>query len=178
MQISELKNENGTYNQIKINTKNYIPFIEKKILCEGVLDSCLEIDENGITTCNYFMKKLLTDLKIVANYSDIDFSDEVVLDYDFLVESDIVNIIKESIDDSELEFINEMINCELEQKIKIGNSIESVLAKNLQKLIDKIPDEKSIQKIIKDIPKSINKITPANLEILKGVFNKQGDLSG
>jgi len=173
MQITELKLEDGTYNNMRIDTIDHISFIEKKILCEGILDGCLETDENGIITCNYFMKKLLTDLKIVANYSDIEFSDEVVLDYDFLNESDIVNIIKERINKSELEFIEEMVDKSIEQKIRVGNSLGNILASKLEKLISKIPDEKGIKGIIKEAQKSLNKIKPENMEILKGMF-KQG----
>ena len=55
-----------------------------------------------------------------------------------------------------------------------ADSSKKITKTKIIKYIPKIPSEKSIQKIIKDIPKSINKISPENMEILKGMFNKQG----
>ena len=181
MLISELKNEDGTYNHKKnFNIKKYIPFIEKKILCENIIDGCLETSENGLLICNNFMKKMLLDLKIIGTYTDIEFSENVVDDYDFLAENKIIDKIKESIDDSELDFIKSMVNKEIEQKIRIENSIENVLSQKLQQLIIKIPDQKGIKKIMNDIPKQINKIKPENLEILKGIIGNQneGEVNG
>lgn len=181
MQIQELKNEDGAYNHKgNFNIKKYIPFIEKKILCEDIIDGCLEVNENGFLVVNNFMKKMLLDLKVVVAYTDIEFGENVVNDYDFMVENKIIDKIKESIDDSELDFIESMVNKEIDQKIRIENSIESVIASKLQQLISAIPSEKSIKKIMNDIPKQINKIKPDQLSIIKDMIGKQsiGDQVG
>jgi len=171
-----LVNENLKISEIEI--KHYIPFSHKQLLCEKVIDASILIDENNIVSCSYFLKKLATDINILSFYTDLEFNENTEEDYDFLIQSGLFDNILDCIADSDLDFIDEMINKEIEQKIKIGNSIESVLAKNLQELIKKIPSEKSIQKIIKDIPKSINKISPQNLDIIKNIFQKQGDSIG
>lgn len=176
MQIQDLKNEDGTYNHTNnFNIKRYIPFIEKKILVEDIIDGCLEFNENGLLIVNNFMKKMLLDLKVVIAYTDIGFSEDVVNDYDFMVENKIIDKIKEFIEDSELDFIEIMVNKEIDQKIRIENDLSSIVASKLEKLINSIPDEKSIKKLMTEAKKQINGIKPQNLEILKGIISKQGD---
>jgi hypothetical protein len=175
MFISEIKDDEGLYNGKTFEVKSHISFIEKKILCEQIIDSCLVADENNMVSCDFFMKYLLTNMKIVALFTDLEFGEESVQEYDFLNENELMDYILNRIDDCEISFINEMINKEIEQRIRMGNSIESIIASRLDKLIDKVPDQKSIKKILNDIPKSVNKIKPENLEIIKGILNKQGD---
>jgi hypothetical protein len=175
MLISELKTENGEYNNRRIEVKPYISWIEKKILCEQVIDGCMEENPNGIVSCDFFMQKLIKDLKIISSYSDIELEDEVVNDYDFLIQCGLLELVKSRINQDELSFIDEMIDCGIKQKIEIGNSLSNIVASKLQVLIDKIPDQKAMKKLMNDVPKMINKVKPENLEILKGFVNKQGD---
>ena len=181
MQIQEFKDENGSYNhKDNFNIKKYIPFIEKKILVEDIIDGCLETNENGLLVVNNFMKKMVLDLKVVIAYTDIEFGEEIVNDYDFMVENKIIDKIIESIDDSELDFIESMVNKEIDQKIRIENSIEGILANKLDKLIDKLPTDKQIKSLSKSLVKDINKMDWDKLPMLKDMWlsanGKQGDV--
>jgi len=159
-----------------VEIKSYLSTIEKRIIVDNIINGCIEIDENSIMKVNFFNKKLISDISLVTNYTNLIFSDDnSIEDYDFLVQYKILHYIIKHIDSDELDFIEYMVENELEQQIKIGNSLESVIAKGLNKLIEKIPDEKSMNKLINNLPKSINKIKPENLAVLKGIFNQQNN---
>jgi len=186
MQIQELKERINELpeNQILIiseilegvEIKLYLSTIEKRIIVDNIINGCIEIDENSIMKVNFFNKKLISDISLVTNYTNLIFSDDnSIEDYDFLSQYKILNHIIKHIDSDELDFIYNMVEDELEQQIIIGNSLESVIAKGLNKLIEKIPDEKSMNKLINNLPKSINKIKPENLAVLKGIFNQQNN---
>jgi len=186
MQIQILKErinespENHILNMTEIlegvEIKLYLSTIEKRIIVDNIINGCIEIDENSIMKVNFFNKKLISDISLITNYTNLIFSDDNSIDdYDFITQYKILNHIIKHIDSDELEFIYNMVKDELEQQIKIGNSLESVIAKGLNKLIEKIPDEKSMNKLINSIPKNLNKIKPENLAVLKGIFNQQNN---
>ena len=165
-----------------VEIKSYLSTIEKKIIVDNIINGCIEMDENSIMKVNFFNKKLISDISLVTNYTNLIFSDDnSIEDYDFLSQYKILNHIIKHIDSDELDFIYNMVEDELEQQIKIGNSLESVIVNGLNKLIDKIPDEKSMNKLINNIPKVLNKVNPENLNILKdfmGQQNKQFGVKG
>lgn len=180
MLITELQNEDGTYigTTIDIQVKPYISFIEKKLLCLNVLENCMGSDDNSMVICDYFLCKLVRDINIVKQYSNVDISDDnYISEYDFLVENKVFDFIINGIDPSELNFIDLMIEREADQRMKVCNSVEGILANRLDKIISKIPSEKEITKIIKEIPKAMNKIKPENAEIFKSLIQKQGGIN-
>ena len=192
MQIQILKErinespENHILNMTEIlegvEIKLYLSTIEKRIIVDNIINGCIEIDENSIMKVNFFNKKLINDISLITNYTNLIFSDDNSIDdYDFLTQYKILHYIIKNIDSDELDFIYNMVEDELEQQIKIGNSLENIIAKGLNKLIDKIPDEKSMNKLINNIPKVLNKVNPENLNILKdfmGQQNKQFGVKG
>ena len=159
-----------------VEIKSYLSTIEKKVIIDNIINGSVETDDNSIIKINFFNKKLISDISLITNYTNLIFSDDNSIDdYDFITQYKILNHIIKHIDSDELEFIYNMVEDELEQQIKIGNSLESVIVNGLNKLIDKIPDEKSMNKLISNLPKSINKIKPENLAVLKGIFNQQNN---
>lgn len=179
MQVSELKQkleDNLTFSDLGIEIKHYIPFIEKKILIESIIDGSIEYEDNGLVSVNLFIKELNEKLGIIVNYTNIEIDGEnTVRDFDVLCELGIIDYILNNMNKNEIYFIEDMICESIEQRIKLENSVEGILSKGINKIVEKLPNEKSIKKILNDIPKSVNKIKPENLEILKGIFNKQGD---
>lgn len=175
MLISELKeklSQNKTLGTI-IEIKIYLPVDEKKIIVDNIIQGCVETDENSIIQINYFNKKLIRDVSLIVNFTNLEFSDDnSILEYDYLAENKIIDWIIDKIDEKEINFIDDLLKDELNQKIKIGNSLENIVAKALNNLISKIPDEKKMRKLMNDIPKSLNKVKPENLEILKGFIGQ------
>jgi len=177
MQITELKEKYQTGSitlEEVIEIKFSLPFAQKKLLCNQILEASLTIDDNQIISCDYFMRKLMQDVQLVVLFTNLEFGEELVEEYDYLVESGILGYIIKNINKDEIDIIDELVSKEIEQKIRIGNSLENIIASKLEKLISKIPDEKAIKKLMNDFPKQINKIKPDNMSIIKDLF-KQGD---
>lgn len=180
MQIQDLMDEKGMYNGIQIEVKPRISFIEKKLLCLNVLENCMDVDENGMVVCDYFLRKLVRDINIIKQYSNIELSDDnYISEYDFIVENELWDYILDRINDSELCFIDEMIDCELEQRIKTYNSLEKIVSNKLQQIIDKLPSPKDLQKLSKSLVKDVNKLNWDKMPMLKQMWEtanfKQGD---
>lgn len=178
MLISEIKEqiEAGKSVDDLLEVKQYLSIIEKNLIVNKIIDSCITIDEiNGLSKIDYFYKKLTSDVSLLVNYTNIEFSENLIEDYDYLCENVGIERILNQIPITEVEFILDLVDCELIQIIKLNNSIEGILASKLDKLIEKIPDQKGIKKIMNDIPKQINKIKPENLEILKGIIGNQSE---
>ncbi len=178
MLVQEIKEkiEAGKSVDDLLEVKQYLSIIEKNLLVNKIIDSCITIDEiNGLSKIDYFYKKLTSDVSLLVNYTNIEFSENLIEDYDYLCENVGIERILNQIPITEVEFILDLVDCELTQIIKLNNSIEGILASKLDKLIEKIPDQKGIKKIMNDIPKQINKIKPENLEILKGIIGNQSE---
>ncbi len=178
MLVQEIKEkiEAGKSVDDLLEVKQYLSIIEKNLLVNKIIDSCITIDEiNGLSKIDYFYKKLTSDVSLLVNYTNIEFSENLIEDYDYLCENVGIERILNQIPITEVEFILDLVDCELTQIIKLNNSIEGILASKLDKLIEKIPDQKGIKKIMNDIPKQINKIKPENLEILKGIISNQSE---
>jgi len=178
MLISEIKEqiEAGKSVDDLLEVKQYLSIIEKNLIVNKIIDSCIVLDEiNGLSKIDYFYKKLTSDVSLLVNYTNIEFSENLIEDYDYLCENVGIERILNQIPITEVEFILDLVDCELAQIIKLNNSIEGILASKLDKLIEKIPDQKGIKKIMNDIPKQINKIKPENLEILKGIIGNQSE---
>lgn len=178
MLVQEIKEQIETGKPVDdlLEVKQYLSIIEKNLIVNKIIDSCIVLDEiNGLSKIDYFYKKLTTDILLLVNYTNIEFSENLIEDYDYLCENVGIERILNQIPITEVEFILDLVDCELAQIVKLNNSIEGILASKLDKLIEKIPDQKGIKKIMNDIPKQINKIKPENLEILKGIIGNQSE---
>jgi len=182
MQIQELKEripDSGSNNNIfditqilgGVEIKPYLPVAEKKLIADSIINSCIEIDENSVMKIDYFNKIIISNMSFIINYTNLEFSEDSIEDYDFLCKYKILDYIINSIDIDELNFINKLVEDELEQMIKIENSIEGIIAKGLNKLIEKIPDEKKIKSLSKNLIKDLNKLDMSKFSELKDVFN-------
>ena len=177
MKIQELKEILSQNNKIIINelikVKLYVSSIEKKLLVDNIINGCIELDENYIMKIDYFNKNLVKDISIIANYTDLEFSeDDSIAEYDYLIQNDIFDYIIENINEKEIEFINDLLYDELKQKIDLNNSLTNVIVKTLNNLISKIPDEKSLNKMMSNMTKNLNKIKPENLNMMKDLFSQ------
>lgn len=182
MLVQEIKEkiEAGKSVDDLLEVKQYLSIIEKNLIVNKIIDSCIVLDEiNGLSKIDYFYKKLTSDVSLLVNYTNIEFSENLIEDYDYLAENVGIELILDQIPINEVEFILDLVDFELAQIVKLNNSIEGILANRLQALINKVPDEKGIKKLMTEAQKQINKIKPENLEILKGLVGQgEGDLIG
>lgn len=164
-------NENLETNEIKI--KKYIPFVEKQVLVQRVVDLCLDFDQDtNMVKVNFFNKKLSIDSQIILMYTDLEFAEEdFIKQYDFLVENNYFDYIFSQINSSELDMIYEAVEHEIEQAIQLNNSIEGILAKGINKIVEKLPSDKQLKSLSKSLVKDINKLDWDRLPILKQMFD-------
>lgn len=176
MKYSEIK-ENIINNLVdktfiqSILKRAYIPFLEKRVIVEELIDS-FTYEEDGLIKVDLFDKQFFTDLKILSTYfdieNDLEFSELMKL-YDLLMEHDYLSAFKYYIKD-DLLILRELLESVLNEKIKYNNTLEGVIAKGINKLIEKLPDEKGMSKLIKDLPKQVNKVDPDKLKYLSEVI--------
>lgn len=161
-----------------INFKSYLPFIEKKLLCDSIVEASLEQNENGLMACDYYNKELSKNIGIIVNFTDIELGEEFLQDYDILCELEVVDYVLNNMNQSDRCFIENMVDKEIEQRIRIGNSIESIIANKLDKLIDKLPTDKQLKSLSKSLVKDINKLDWDKLPMLKDMWLSANGKSG
>jgi hypothetical protein len=143
---------------------------------EGVASECV-VEENGLKRVDLFAKETLVTIVLVREYTNIEFDDTVEDDelLDVLIESGVIEMILEEVPDAEkfIDFLEDRID----QEIEMFNSLTGVLARGLEKLVSKIPDDinaKTIEKWIKSVPKIMDKISPENKEMIKMAMTQKG----
>jgi hypothetical protein len=160
IKISEIAED---YSNIII--EKYIPYIVKSTMIKNILNTVVTENTQGLKTINYPLLSLAKEIVIFNNYSNVDISQEdTVFVYDELKKSGAIDFVLENISPDELYFFDEVILHETQQLFRVENSVSNVLAKTLNTLIEKIPDQKSLAKLIKDLPKQINKIDQSKLK--------------
>ena len=172
MKVSELKEsyEQGNLVRDLIELKPYVGCIEKKLLCERIVEQSLSV-ENDMLVCDPFMKKLTIDCGIVGLYTDVELDGEYITnDYDFLCESGIIKYVLEHMNEDEYYFIRGMVDSLIKNKLEASNSIPAVINSALNKLIEKIPTDKQLGKLIKVASKELQKFDPAKLKSLNEIY--------
>ena len=161
-----------------LEVKQYLPFGIKHILINTILESCI-IEKDGINRIDFSILEMMKQYLIVNNYTNLDLTENEILDsFDELLLKGIIEYVLNNIPSNELDFYDKILNQEINQIIKLDNSIESIVAKVLNQLLIKLPDEKGMNKLIKDLPKQLNKINSEKLKYItqaigwnKGVEN-------
>ena len=138
----------------------YLPIAVKKQIVDQIIANCTS-EENGLITYDYFSYQLALDLSLVEFYYDGECDD-----IDKFYEDGSMKELYKIIPESEIDFITNAASIAIQEKKEVNNSVSAVLAKTLNKLVDKLPSDKDLSKLIKEIPKQINKINPSNLEVI------------
>lgn len=173
MNIKDLK----VNNLEGLELKSYVPLAKKGVLINGdgaeelgIISECISIKENGMKCVNLFNKEASISILMVSEYTNIEFNEEIegYEIIDIIIESNIVDTIVDQVPDAK-RFLS-MIEDQIEQELELSNTISAVVANNLTKLVNKIPDginAKWFEKIIKSLPKMINSIEPERLNMIK-----------
>ena len=177
MKLSELKeiiiNKNLDKESIEsIIKRRYIPFLEKKVIVDQIIDTCT-YTKNGVVRVDLFDKQFFTDLKVLFAYYDLEDDldvNELTEFYDLLIEGNYLNTFKKNINSNDVQILEQMIDTSLDEYVRSNNSLEGVIANSIDKLIERLPDEKNMNKLIKDLPKQINKIDPEKLKYVSEVI--------
>ncbi len=164
MTINEISKDFGN-----IEYKKYTSIAQKREIIHKLVelieikDGFAYIDETILDVfkvCEYI--KAYTNLKI-ENGKELLF-------YEFCRSNGIFDKV-ENINDVNL--LDKMVCTEIDKKLDSYNSVSSVVRRGIDKLIDRIPNEKELQAFAKEIPSVVNKITPARLKYLSQLFGEQ-----
>ena len=162
---------------VNFSVKKYLPLSFKKIIVGNILDICVN-EEDGIKKIDFALKEFAYEYILVSEYSNVNFEvDDIVELYDELKEHAIIDAILNLIPESDIKFINSVLDKEIEQIQLVDNSVANIVNQALNKLVDKIPDQKGLIKLIKELPKQFNKISPDSLKNLgkaMGIDSKIG----
>jgi len=175
MLIQEIKEKLSTLEIIDLSTiitiKPYLSHVEKKILCDNIINASLDQNEDGLIICNYYNRKLTTNMSIIVNYTNIEINnDEFLEDYDYLCEQGLIKYVLDNMNKEDKLFIEQMVSKNIGQSLKIGNSLESIIAKGLNKIVEKIPDNKELKSLSKSLVKDINKMDWDKVPMLKQMW--------
>ena len=151
-------------------TKTYLPLMEKELIINKIIDTIVDVDENNLVKIDFIHLDFFFDLEILKSYFSIEIpqnidTKDLLNAYDYLCEKDILPQLKTRINE-DYEYLVGLLDKEIKQKIEVNNSISAILAKTLNNIVNKLPDEKGMQKMINSIPKAINKIDKTNLEAI------------
>jgi hypothetical protein len=165
--IEKLREQNYILDGIQI--KSYLPLVMKQSIINNILSVCI-IDENK-KKIDFSLKLFSLEFNLVNQYSNLNCDvDDVIKLYDELKEHGVIDGILKQISESEVKFITNVLNEEINQIQVIDNSLEVIISNALDKLIEKLPTSKEINKMIPKISKELAKISPETLETFKNVF--------
>jgi hypothetical protein len=168
-------NEGNKIEDLDIEVKKRLPIMEKIYLIEGYVDEevkspglaeeCTSIVDN-IKKINYGMKEIMTVSTIMFGYTNIDVVCEGF--YDKLMDSGIYDYVIGFIDSEDYNQFMILLENNIMQNINLFNNPMVVINRLITELINKIPDKKAINKIVKEI----KNIDPKKMEELKEIVNR------
>ena len=136
-------NEHAVSEYIKkeLEVKDYMPFIEKRELCERVLNACNVKDENGLIKVDSVSRYIIFTLSVISKYTNLEFSSGEEFDsldeYDMLCKNNLLNPILDVIG-AEYTTCNNMLNMMMDDIVSNNNTIENVISTVLSKLGDSV----------------------------------------
>jgi hypothetical protein len=136
-------------------------------------------DYTDMLHINYQMLEIFKHILFLKYFTGIELeSEDLIAQYDVLKENSIFDFIYNEVNEygnrRQLEDLDRLVMNTLEQKVKLGNSLEGIVSKNLKVVVDKVMeiDQDKVGKWIKDLTKAMSKFDPSKMEFLKSVTEK------
>lgn len=183
----------------KIQIEIYIPIFTKEIAIlgydsfsnedsnriNGIVDFCCVQDDDGYFVVNSFNKEIAYSMAILKHYTNleididsVEINEKEVNIYDYLRSNYVFEYVKSRIPNEEISLFNKLLKESIQNKLNSENSVEAnvIRIRNRvfelgDKIIDKLPDEKGIKRIINEVKNAVNKIKPEQLDNLKNIIN-------
>lgn len=127
----------------ELEVKAYVPFAEKRELCERVLNACNTRGSDGLVKVDSISRYIVFTIFVIAKYTNIEFSSgedaefDSLDEYDMLCENRLLNPILEAIGE-EYTVCNNMLNMMMADIEANNNTVEAVLGYSLSKVTDSI----------------------------------------
>lgn len=143
----------------------YIPFEIKVMMVNQIIDDCSSFNEDGMFEINYFLKESSMNITYLNNATNIDFSIITPVDaYNLICENDFLETIVNKTNGKDYYFIVGSVCDILSQKQELNNSLSAVVSRGINNLILKIPDSKTLEKMTKNMSKTLKNFSPEKME--------------
>ena len=126
-----------------LEIKNYIPFAEKRELCEKVLNTCNKKDRNsGLVKVDSVSRYIIFTISIISKYTNLEFSSgedgiDSLDEYDMLCQANLFNPILDAIG-NEYITCNNILNMMMDDIISNNNTVENVIGVVLDNIGDSV----------------------------------------
>ena len=136
------------YLKRELEVKDYVPFAEKRELCERVLNASNTRNDSGLVEVDSVTRYIVFTISIISNYTNLEFSSgedtefDSLDEYDMLCQNGLLNPILGVIGE-EYAACNNILNMMMEDIISNNNTVEHILGTASNKLlesIDKVTD--------------------------------------
>jgi hypothetical protein len=131
------------YIKEKLEVKDYVPFAEKRELCERVLNACNTRKDNGLIEVDSVSRYIVFTISIISKYTNLEFSSgkdtefDSLDEYDMLCQNGLLNPILDVIG-GEYATCNNILNMMMDDIVSNNNTIENVVGEVLGKFGDSV----------------------------------------
>ena len=163
----------GEYIKKTLEVKGYVPFAEKRALCERVLNACNDVDKNGLVKVDSVKRYIIFTLSVISKYTNLEFSSgadeefDSLDEYDMLCQNDLLNPILDVIG-AEYTSCNNMLNMMMADIVANNNTVENVLGVAANKLLATVDE---FTAVLADKVESMNlDLSQIDIDKYKGLF--------
>lgn len=130
------------YIKEKLEIKDYVPFAEKRELCERVLNACNTKEDSGLVKVDSVSRYIVFTISIISKYTNLEFSSgedefDSLDEYDILCQNELLNSILDVIG-GEYITCNNILNMMMDDIVSNNNTIENVIGEVLNKISDSV----------------------------------------
>lgn len=191
IKINELKNavklsedksiKSIIFNGLEIEVLQQTNLQDKINLVGTIFESAINRD-NGLHILNHNSLNLAFRILLVEKYSNLTLPKDYMQSYDLLTSSGLYDLIYEAIPVRELSDLNVVLENYIEterDEYEQKNSIQYIIKDGLNKLIEKMPDEEGMAKMISEAKKTVDGFDPDKMEFVKQFLAKtSGEVIG
>lgn len=156
-----------TYGELEIEIKQYLPIEKKKEIMEDVVYRCLAQTDDNIQLIHSYLSDIPKITAIVRQYTNINLPEDNYKAYNLIRKTKLDEFVLMKIPQSEIAEIDKMINRFIED-LRFNQmhsvSVETVLTRVLNKLIDKVPTGDDIEEFVKKVGNEIKNFDPSKME--------------
>ena len=160
----------------KVEIKKNISIYAQKQIVDIVYANCVINDEeNGVYYIDEIMQQVALDFAVLehcTNFYDV-IENAQLYTYDYLYEIGVFGYLSDMSKDGQMDIHNACVAItNFNERVASLNSVGSCLHRLVKDFIKKMPDAKSLDKIIKGLPKAINSI---DKDVLGALANKSNN---
>ena len=156
-----------------LEVKDYIPFAEKRELCENVLNACNTKDKNGLVKVDSVTRYIVFTISVLSKYTNLEFSSgedefDSLDEYDMLCQADLLNPILDVIGE-EYVTCNNILNMMMADIVANNNTVENVVGHTFGRVADSVDGLIDVLKEkVEEIELDLDQI---NIDKFKGLFD-------